>query len=699
MPFVQALPYFCAKILFMMKQTLLFSLLFLTPLMTKAQTQAETSLGEATVSATRKKALPNGWKFYPTTTQKDASTNGYDLLSKMRFPGIRVDEFAHTISAKGKDGIVIVQINGASATMEDLLALDPKTVQHIDFIDRPGVRYGVGTTFVIDVRIKKPTAGYAIGLDAKQGANVRTNNYTTFGKRFFGHSELGLTYNFAHNDYRHTIDSESTTYHLTDGTQRVVTRNDMAMRNRKFNNSLQLRYALADTTAYTFQATFSAGFNRTPADFKEWQTQVDNDIPLSSSSAFSNRSFSPSFSLFFYRLWPKEHRLTTNFSLSHIDTEMHSSRTEKSTYIYNVTGRSYALYADVTYEKRWEKHRLEAGLRQSFDYSHNRYAGNTEGTTPIHNAQSYAFAEWNATWRRWDLSLGIEGSRESYRQNKHRYCYWAFRPKGTLTYRPSDAMTLSYSVESSQYHSRVAFTSDARIRVNSMEWLVGNPDLRPNRLVEQSLSASISLPRFAGQLSANFRHHSHPNMALYLRTPQDEFIYMQTNQQSIDMFYITHYLNYTLLHDRLSLITHGGIYRCFNRGDAYRHHYTSADIATSLDAYIGRWTFTVAAGTGFRFLEGETKNAMANYSLLQCSYRWGNCTLGVRWNYPFLSSVKSNESFVLNQHLQRHHVQRDADTGNSLVFKFTWHINRGRQSKIDTSKAKEHKAQTNILGN
>lgn len=680
-----------------MKRILLFTLLLLASLSLWGQSSSTTSLGEATVSATRQKSTPYGYLFYPTAEQKASSTNAYNLLSKLPLPAVHVSEIDRSVTALSNKGTVVLQINGAPATVADLLALDPKNIKHIDFIERPGIRYAVGTACVINIRVQNPNVGYTLGTDATQELNARKSDYMAYVKLHLPKSELALNYQFTYSDARGYSLDERAVYHLADGTERIATRRSDKMRNRKFNNNFQLRYTLVDSTAYTLQATLSTHFYRNPLNEFQSQTQMDDETPFLSSRNSHGKSFSPALDVYFNREWAKGKTLTANLSLSQITTDEYAEQTEVTSYAYDVAGRTYGLSSELTYEATLGNHRLQTGFLQTLQYRNNHYTGDTESIVPVHNAHSYGFVQWLTNWKRWDVSLSLGTSRERYRQGESKYAYWIFRPKASLSYKLSDAVRLSYDFDTYQHLSRVAFTSGTRIRRNSMEWLVGNPDLRPNRVISHRVDATLIVPHFFGQLSSEFRQNPHANMALYLRTPQNEFIYTQTNQRGIDMFYVTSYFRYTCFKDKLSLSGSAGLFRFFNRGDNYRHHYTAGDFWANAEALLGRWTLTATASSGFRFLEGEHKGIQGSYTALKCGYRWGNCSVSLVWRQPLNSSPKTNESYVLNAMLQKQIIERSGDIGNNVLLNFTWRLHHGRKALNTPTIAPKQKTEAGIL--
>lgn len=125
--------------------------------------EKSTTLKEVAVKAARTVQKEDGMWLYPTRQQLENSADGYALLAKLALPRIRVDEAANSITALSNLGIVQVRINDLVATREDLLALNMQSVQRVEFIDNPGLRYGEDIAYVINIKVRKPDSGYVLG--------------------------------------------------------------------------------------------------------------------------------------------------------------------------------------------------------------------------------------------------------------------------------------------------------------------------------------------------------------------------------------------------------------------------------------------------------------------------------------------------------------------------------------------------------
>ena len=661
-----------------------------------AQEAREVQLQEVQVQAAKVIDRADGRLILPSEAQKSSSTNGYSLLGKLSLPGIRVDEVMHTVSALGNQGAVQLRINGVLATKEDLLALDPQLIRSVEFIDHPGVRYGTDIASVINIRMQRSDQGYTLGADLTNSLTAWHGDNTVFAKLTHKNSELELAYTSSYRDFRRTRYHEEADYLLADGTHYYITRQDRRTRSCDFGNAVQLKYSLADSSTYVFQATLSGDMSHTPNDYKERQIQ-DGTADYLSLITNRSKSFTPSLDLYYSRQIGARQSVTVNVVGTHIATDARNANDEGSAYAYRVAGRTWSLISEAVYENRLKPFTLSAGLRHRLKYTRNAYDGSAESLNGMHNASLYLFGEVKGKAGKWSYVAGLGMSSERYRQSSYRYDYRLFRPKGTLAYSISAPLTVRYSIEFYQHLSEIALISDTEIRQNSMEWTVGNPSLRPNGVTKQQLRVAYIKPRLRLLIDAEYRVNSHCNLAHYKLTPANRFLYKHVNQPGDDILYVRDNARYELIPEKLTLSAFGSIYRFFNRGDDYRHYLTSYNAGGSLQAYLGRWTLTAYADNGWKFMEGETWNRQGYACYVTCSYRMGSCTVSLYWQHPFHANPRLNHTEVVNENLKKKIFVTGKDYGNLITLGFSWMLNRGRKA-FDVQKKLENKdKQTGIM--
>ncbi len=679
-----------------MKQKLILLLSILCLALTaQAQDSTSVDLQEVEVKASKITIKADGQLIVPSDIQKQSSTNGYSLLGKLGLPAIRIDDVAHTIIALGQQGAVQLRLNGALASKEDLLALDPKTVKNIDFIDKPGVRYGKNIACVINISTRSSKRGYTLGADLHQALTTRIGDDAVYATMNHGASQWGLTYDFNYQNFKGTQYEEEADYLLNDGTHRLMSRKDRLNHNRNHGHDLQLKYTLNDSNT-VFQATLSTGWDYTPVYQREINV-VDGPQNYLSTSLSHDRSFNPILDIYYFRQLGKHQSITANAVGTNISTNTYNYDDEQSVYQYDVDGNTWSLISEAIYENQLRPLTFSTGMRSQLKYTRNEYQGDVNALNRMHSSSLYLFGEAKGKWRKMGYVAGLGVSREYYRQANYHYDFWLFRPKFTLTYAPSTPWMLSYSYEMSQHISQVAMISDAKIRQNSMEWTVGNPEITPNRVIEHQLRLSYNRPRFMTQCTASARWHPHCNMAHYERMPDNQFYNSQTIQRGIEMFYVTNYTRWDIIADKLTVSTNGGIYRFINRGDDYTHLLTTYNIGGSLQAYLGRWTIMAYADNGWKFMEGETWNQRGASTMLRCSYRRGQYTVSLSWHQPFQSNPSQNYAELVNANIKKRMSLRSTDYGNRISLSLSWRLNRGHSYDEQEKRLQNKDTQTGIL--
>lgn len=674
-----------------MKRINILLVLFVYALVGSAQNETKTiELGEVEIKAAKVIHKPDGQIIYPTETQKNASHSGYSILQKLSLPNIRVDEVSQSLSAIDGRGSIQLRINGIIVGREEMLALSPGSISRIDFIDNPGVRYGEGIAYVINILTRRADSGYTVGIDLAQALTAKSGNDLIYGKWNAGKSELSLSYNFGYKDFKGNRTDETAHYRLTDGAVRTIGRNDIASRSRSFSNGLQLKYNLADSADYVFQASLNAGFSHIPNNYNRKRI-IEEDEQYIATQRERNRSSSPVLDLYFFKQLTPRQSLTLNAVGTYIATSLRSSYDEGAPYAYRVEGKTYSLMSEAIYENRLKPFTFTAGANYMQKYTKNKYTGDVNSVNPMHNRSVYAFAEIKGKLGLIRYVAGVGGSYLDYRQQAHDYQYWLFRPKASVAYNPVQAVQLKYDFQISEHVSRVAMISNTSIRNNSMEWTLGNPDIRPNREQAHTFQVSYTHPRFQSFVQAYGKRCHQPNMATYIRTEDNRFVYTQLNQKEIDVLNLMLYANGWIVPDKLSIALSGTLFRCFNFGEDYTHCKTFYSGTANVQAYLGKLTLSAFMDSGFRFLEGETEGFNGSFVSLNASYRYKNLNLSLAWQQPFRNRYKQFQSDVYNRYVRKTTALHCRDLGNFVSLNIAWKFSQGRAYK-DVRRNIEQKA-------
>ena len=664
-----------------MKRLITFSIILFSTFCAYAQDVEKTiTLDEVTVKAAKVVNKADGMIIYPTDAQKQASNNGYSILEKLTLANLRIDNISHSITAIDNRGGVQIRINGIVVGKQEMLALNPKDIAKIDFINNPGVRYGDGIAYVIDIVTRRNESGYTIGADLTSALTTLQGDGMVYGKWNRGKSELSFSYDVSGYRTKGEKSKQTAEYTLTDGSIYTIERNDVESLRKSISHDAKLTYNWADSTATVFQTSLSGAFNNAPGNYNI-KDIIDGTRQYKATSRAKDKSYSPVLDIYFFRQLTPRQSVTANAVGTYISTQTSSYYDEGTPYKYNVDGKTASLLTEVIYENRLKPFTLSTGLNNSYKYIKNDYLGDASSLTKTNNNRLYAFAEIKGMLKPFSYTLGVGASYIHYTQNGLRYNFWTFHPKASLTYQINNSMQLSYTYQMQDRVSRIAMTSDAMVRTNSMEWTVGNPDLKPSHDIEHRLHVSYNNSRLQTFVEGYYKQCLKPNMAHYERTDGNQFIYTQINQKEIDVLDVYAYASYWLLPEKLQIAANGGIYRCFNFGYDYTHCYTSWFYASSITAYLGNFTLQGYVDNGNRFLEGESKGYNGAYSVLKASYTWRDLQFSLSWANPFNNNYKSYENELLNRNLYKHTVGYSNANGNQVSLNISWRLSRGSKHK------------------
>lgn len=634
------------------------------------------TLGEVTVKAAKVVNKSDGMIIYPTDAQKQASNNGYSILEKLTLANLRIDNINHTVTAIDNRGGVQLRVNGIVAGKQEMLALNPKDIAKINFINNPGVRYGDGIAYVIDIVIRRAESGYTVGTDLTTALTTLQGDGMVYGKWNKGRSEWSLTYDVNGYKSKGAKSSQLAEYTLTDGSIYTIERNDVESLRKSIAHDAKLTYNWADTTATVFQASLSGAFNDAPDDYNIKEI-ADGARRYRATSRNADKSYSPVLDIYFFRQITPRQSVTANAVGTYISTQTCNYYDEGNPYRYDVDGKTASLLTEIIYENRMKPFTLSTGLNNSYKHINNDYSGDASSLTKTSNNRLYAFAEIKGTMRKLRYTLGAGASYIHYTQNGHRYDFQTFHPTVSLTYDINNSMQLGYTCQMQDKVSRIAMTSDVMVRTNSMEWTAGNPDLKPSHDMDHRLQFSYNTNRLQTFVEGYYKQCLKPNMAHYERTADNQFIYTQKNQKEIDVLNVMAYAGYWILPEKLQVAANGGVYRCFNFGNDYTHCYTSWFYACSITAYLGNITLQGYADNGNRFLEGESKGYNAAYSVLKASYTWRNWQFSLSWANPLNNNYKAYENDLLNHNLYKHTVGYSKGSGNQVSLNVSWRLSRG----------------------
>ncbi|MGN0049929.1 MAG: hypothetical protein ACI37N_01915 [Prevotella sp.] len=670
-----------------MKSTLIFVLLTMwaSPEL-KAQTDApndSVQLEEVVVRGARVVNRTDGKLIFPSEEMTKSAPSGYNLLNMLPLPNVKVDDINESITAANSlIGALQVRINDVEASTADIQSLQPREVEKVEFIDRPGVRYGEGVGIVINIITRKVTSGYVIGASGTLVPKADMVKGNAFTKINSGKNELSLNYSgyYRHSNGINTV--EQADYLMEDNTYNKVERNTNDIINRNTMHDIQARYSMINADGTAFLTTLSTSIDNNPRDFKKTDVAYSDGRNTTEIIDNSEKTISPLLDLYFKTNIGKNQSLIANATgaYTHIDYA-YMFTSDKTSFGYNTLGKKWSFNSEAIYENHMKPFTLSAGLRYAQKYIDNDYSGDAVFVSQIHSSNIYAFSQIQGSLWKISYMVGFGLSREYYRQGETTYDRVWLRPKLNLSMPISKSLRLNYTLTSSPASSKLQNMSGMSIITNEMEYSVGNPDLIMERRDDHTLTLSYQSPRLYTQLMSFYRHNDHPAMQHVRRTEDGHFAKTFLEGIRIDMLMLQSYTNCDIIPQHLNAYLSAEMLNIWNDGQDYSHRLTSFNFNVGLTAWLGNWTIMAAMDNGFHFMENEyeSRNIFSDYGSI--SYKLKNLIASLFCQNLFKSNGKIEEVENHNHLAHKLLVVRNRDTSNAIGIKLTWTLSKGRRFK------------------
>ena len=422
-----------------MKSTLIFVLLTMwTSPELKAQTDApndSVQLDEVVVRGAKVVNRTDGKLIFPSEEIAKSASSGYTLLKMLPLPNVKVDDINETVSAANSlMGNVQVRINDVEANTADMQSLQPKEVEKVELIDRPGVRYGENVGIVINIITRKVTSGYIIGASGTlvpKADMVKGNAYTKINS---GNNELSLNYSgyYSHSNGMSTV--ENADYLMSDNTHNKVERNTNDIINRNTMHDIQARYSWINAEGTAFLTTLSTSIDNNPRDLNKTDVAYSNGRNATETTDNSEKTLSPLLDLYFSTKIGNNQSLIANATGLYTHTDYaYLFTSDDTSFGYNTLGKAWSLKSEAIYENRMKLFTLSAGLRYAQKSIDNDYSGDANLVSQIHSSNIYAFSQIQGSLWKIGYMVGLGLSREYYRQGETRYDRVWLRPKLNLS--------------------------------------------------------------------------------------------------------------------------------------------------------------------------------------------------------------------------------------------------------------------------
>lgn len=420
-----------------------------------------------------------------TREDRKLAVTALDLTLKV--PQLRLDPVTQKLASQ--DGALSIFINGAASTEQELKSLRPEDIKSMEYYDLPPMRYGGGTTKVINVITKGAVEGIYGGIDLSHAITTGFFNDSFYLRYNRGRGQLSLSY--YGNYYNYHAGEMTANYDYTlDGTHfnRFQSAKDKIS---YFNdNYINLQYTNQIQDKYLFQANLSPNFRterlERSIDIDFWEGDVLSERYGNQNT--KQKTFSPSLSLYLWKQLGKRQEIIANLVGTYFDAS-NDYRNDEYTFDnqlaltdFNKTyNNKYSVIGQAIYVKNFNRLSLSVGEYLSFEsldsHINNTFIDN-KYNTKVFETNTYA----EITGKHFDdklqyrISVGAAG-RYTHSREVNSWD-WVFTPSAIIGYQLSPTLMLragfsqsNTSPSLSQLSNNISMISDNIIQR-------GNPYLK-----------------------------------------------------------------------------------------------------------------------------------------------------------------------------------------------------------------------------
>lgn len=652
----------------------------------------------------------------PTKKTIRNSTNGYDLLRKLKLPNVEVSEVHQNISSYL--GNLQVRINDAKATVQDILALQPDEVTRIEYIDNPGVRYGSDNlAIVINYIVKRRYAGYVGGATTTQAFTEGFNNSNAYFKYNNKKSEFSVAYRLNYRYYDKRKSDNYSVYYQPDGTERCLNYVGQNAEMTYNSHNMQFGYNLSTPDKYTLNVKFGFDWTNAPYNYKLQKVEETGKPDLLLYTKDFGNSKNPSLDIYYNVNLPRKQNLTIDIVGTHLGTDNHHHQNEYSllssidktltsnplhNYGYDVNGSKYSLITEAIYSKILNKSlSFSGGTNYNVSRTDNKYSGSQNVTTILNSNNLYLFTQIQGNFRRiLSYQIGMGANYISIHQGDVGFNKWIFIPKFSLSSTVIKHIQIRLSGNISPQVPSLSQLSEVRQQSSSIQANDGNELLKATSTYNTALNFAWNHKLFDLNWGGSLGYT--PDAIMTSIIPQQQasgnylYVWKPENQKSFTSYFAYSNLTLHIIKDVFDIQGELHYQHLKSRGLDYSHDFEPLHYGVSLSLLLNKWYFEYTLGNAWESLYGECRNAGENQSDLMISYRnkgfrleLSCLLLGHPKGFDYKSSTHSK--YYVNK--SNTYIKNN---GNMVMFTLGYTFNHGRTYKTERKKINNRDTETGI---
>lgn len=653
-------------------------------------------IDEVTVKASNKVRNLDKILVYPSELQIKRSADGIELLRNLHLRGIEVKRSDNSIEGI-RGGSVRIQINGASASIKDVMAINPEDIIRIEHIDEPSLRYE-GSESVINYIVKRRESGGNIMLSANHAVTTKWGEDFMNLKLNHKRSEYSFTYNFTYKKPESYQNSR----------EQFILGNDIINRYEEgqwglYNEKthyISTSYSLLEVDKYLFLV--SASYNKSGLPNNDVKGLLYSDLKkenaLNKVDLSSSDIQMPSLNLYYQRNLTENQLLVFDLTGTYIGTEQErtyqefQNNKELTNILSEVNGKKYSTIGEMAYENMFKAGRLSIGLKQSYSYTNNKYFGDILSSLSMKQLYTHFYSEWFGKVKsRMTYSIGLGGMYSHTVQGDIVRDKWLFTPSIRLGYKFNDRTELRYEGKISEQSPSLGDMNDIEQALDTLQIRKGNPMLLPFTSYNNSINFSTGFDKFNFFMDVSDNYSPNQIMeSVYVR--DNNIIRIMENQKYWHNLLTTINLSYGSAN--FYVYARGGLNWTDSKGINYHHYLRNWFYKLGIEGSWKKWTAYSEIGNGRTNLVGETISERDKSAYVGLSYRIKNLYLNAIAFFSLHKWTNKDINFNNSAYQEKYFYTNNR---NMVMLKAIWNFQFGRKASQKNKLINNSDSESGIL--
>lgn len=652
-------------------------------------TPSQIILKGVTVQGKTMKQGADRFTYYPSQDIRDKSQDAIDVMRLLNMPNLRFDLVNHSFSSLN-NGNIQIRIDGVISTQQDLIAVQPQNIAHIEYINNPGVAYGDNVAAVILVKTRKNFTGIQGGARISQAVTTVNGNGYAYLNMTKAKDRYAIFLSESNSYSKGSYDETFKMLHYPDHTLQFDSKGEPC-RQHWLSPLAQFDYthSFADENFLNVKAKYNFSHSK-PSDKDAFALNNGKDF-YSEKTRMKDDVHNTSLDIYYTRTSPKGKLFVADLTTTYIATDYGQSYSKKylmegySDYSnsYTADGHHGSVIGEVKYSLPvfCNKHRVTIGTRDNYSITRNDYyVDNIKNPSHLDVFSTYDYAEMTGNIGHLDYTIGGGIAYYAMRNDNVNRHYTFFRPNLSLYLPFAKVWSFQYSLGINPMEPSLSLLADVEQPMSEYEITRGNPNLKPYQAYANRLSFNFSNDKTYCALIGYVQYNADPYKADGVTyDPQtSKFVYGMANQGHFLHVQTQLYASQKLFKDKLSISAYGVMNHYENKADSYSNHYTAFLFGGSANYDEKNWGTALSYISPIRTLFNETKATQHANLQLSAYYKIKRWQFSMSINNPFMPHAYSQKSALQSALLQSLTTSYSTSYNNYVCLTVSYTFSKGK---------------------